>query len=79
MAVKDQFRIINVAEAKGLKCEWGGDVQDGMESLTIAFPKAGDTSDNNFFTNLGGFKRMVTFNFRLTDDGNARGYNTSGG
>lgn len=69
MAVTDNFRLTNDNTSKGIKFHWGGNVTDVISLNSVTIPIPGETSENNVVTNIGGLKRLITFDFRLVNDG----------
>lgn len=54
---------------KGLKLAFARNVGDSIQVNNVSLPLAGQDSTKNFSRNFGGFQRLVTVDFVLTNDG----------
>jgi hypothetical protein len=73
MVISDQFKVENDKANMGIKFDWGGNVTDAITSNSVSFSSPGKDSTQNISTNFG-FKRLITFDFRITNNGSDRGY-----
>lgn len=74
--VQDKFRLTNNDNSKGIKFHWAGNVSDRVQPNIISIPLAGSDSSQNLVFNLGGFKRIISLDFRLLDNGEDKSTST---
>lgn len=67
--VLNEFKIVNLSNNKGLKFAFATATADRITIGNVTFSIAGQESTGNYGANWGGFKRYVTINFKLTNDG----------
>ena len=67
--VVNEFKIVNNDSVKGLKFHWGEVVADNITINNVTIAAAGQSSTANFATNFGGFRRLITVDFTLFNDG----------
>lgn len=67
--VKNEFKLVNNSNNKGIKFAWANNVVDNVSINNISFNIPGGASADNFIANFGGFKRLITIDFVLQNDG----------
>lgn len=65
----NEFKIENLSNAKGLKFHSAQSVSDSLSVNNVSLPLAGQDTTKSFIRNFGGFVRIITVNFMLTNDG----------
>jgi|SRR6056297_2584286 len=65
----NQFKIVNNSNSKGLKFLSATALTDNITINNVSIASAGQQSSQNFSRNYGGFKRLITVNFILNNDG----------
>ena len=69
MSSVNQFKIENLSNSKGLIFHSAQAVGDNVTLQNATFSVGGASSQQNFGRNFGGFKRLISINFELRDDG----------
>jgi hypothetical protein len=67
--VVNQFRIVNNDNNKGIIFYFGKVTANSITVSNVSIPAAGQSADNNYIANLGGFKRIISVDFFLFNDG----------
>lgn len=65
----DEYKIVNNVTSKGLKFFNAFVVSDNVTVNNVSIAQAGGKSTANFARNLGGFRRLLTIDFLLINDG----------
>ncbi len=69
MSVVNQFQIVNNDNSTGLKFHFANGVNDNITIYNLSFQLPGASASSNYSRNWGGFKRLITIDFVLTNDG----------
>lgn len=65
----NEFKLKNLSNSKEISFHWGKSVRDNITVNNISINKPGASADNNFSANFGGFKRLISVDFALYNDG----------
>jgi len=70
-------QIVNTDNSRGLKFHYANTISDSISIANIAVTAPGQTADNNYISNFGGFKRLISVEFVLMNDGSDKSTDTS--
>lgn len=81
MSQINQFKLERLNSAgtsvKGIKFHFGSTNSDNITFNNISFAQPNASADNNYISNLGGFKRLVSIDFALFNDGTDKSTDSS--
>lgn len=77
MSVINQFKLKNNSNNKEIKFHWAESVNTNITINNVTLDAAGQTSDNNYVSNFGGFKRLKIVDFALFNDGSDKSTDAS--
>ena len=73
----NEFKLVNNDNSKGIKFMFAQGYGDNITINNVVIPAAGQSSDNNFVRNYGGFKRIIRVDFTLYNDGSDKSTDAS--
>lgn len=65
-------KLINAKTSKEITFHKVSSITDNINIAAFSFASPGSSADNNIVSNLGGFNRLVSFDFELVNDGTDR-------
>jgi hypothetical protein len=69
MTVINQFKLVNNDNSKGIKFHYAKGVKDNITISNVTVQQTGKTASDNYARNWGGFKRIISVDFVLKNDG----------